>query len=198
MRVMAKRRRSQTTSGQRGSATVSRGLRAALPGDDENDRVRWITRAGVAILLIATIALVCYVRLRLADAPLERDEGEYAYAGQLILKGVPPYQAVYNMKFPGVYYAYAGLMAIFGQTAWGIRVGLLAVHLATVLLLFIWSRRVVGTLAAGIGASAFALLALDRWSMGVFAHATHFVLLPVVGALALMQDTTRAWRLVAA
>jgi hypothetical protein len=89
-------------------------------------------------------------------------------------------------------------MAIFGQTAWGIRIGLLVVHLSTVLLLFMWSRRVVGTLAAGIGASAFALLALDRWSMGVFAHATHFVLLPVVGALALMQDTTRAWRLVAA
>ena len=198
MRVMAKRRRSPATSGPRGSASASRGLTSALPAGDEDDTVRWITRAGVAILLIATIALVCYVRLRLADAPLERDEGEYAYAGQLILKGVPPYQAAYNMKFPGVYYAYAGIMAIFGQTAWGIRVGLLAVHLSTVLLLFMWSRRVVGTLAAGVGASAFALLALDRWSMGVFAHATHFVLLPVVGALALMQDTTRAWRLVSA
>lgn len=38
-------------------------------------------------------------------APLERDEGEYAYAGQLMLQGIPPYQLAYNMKLPGTYAA---------------------------------------------------------------------------------------------
>jgi hypothetical protein len=57
--------------------------------------------------------LRCFVRLKFADVPLERDEGEYAYAGQLILHGVPPYTLAYNMKFPGTYYAYAALMAVF-------------------------------------------------------------------------------------
>jgi len=33
--------------------------------------------------------------------------GEYAYAGQLILQGVPPYKEAYNMKLPGTYAAYA-------------------------------------------------------------------------------------------
>ena len=51
--------------------------------------------------------------------PLERDEGEYAYAGQLILQGIPPYELAWNMKFPGVYVAYAALMSVFGQIAGG-------------------------------------------------------------------------------
>jgi len=46
---------------------------------------------------------------------VERDEGEYADAGQLILQGVPPYTLAYNMKFSGTYAAYAVIMAIFGQ-----------------------------------------------------------------------------------
>jgi len=44
-----------------------------------------LTTIASALLLLVTAALVTYVRLRLADVPLERDEGEYAYVGQLIL-----------------------------------------------------------------------------------------------------------------
>jgi hypothetical protein len=153
------------------------------------------------IVLGAVLALVVYVRLRFAAVPLERDEGEYAYAGQLILKGIPPYTLVYNMKFPGTYYAYAALMAVFGQTAWGIRVGLLVVHLATVGLVYALGRRLAGAVAGGIGAAIFALLALDRWSMGLFAHATHFVLLPAVAGLLVLNvamRSGRAWQFVAA
>ena len=63
--------------------------------------------------------------------PLERDEGEYAYAGQLMLQGIPPYQLAYNMKFPGVYAAYALIMLSFGQTSVGIHFGLLVVNMAS-------------------------------------------------------------------
>ena len=87
---------------------------------------------------------VGYVRLRLAAVPLERDEGEYAYAGRLILEGIPPYQLAYNMKFPGTYYAYAAIMAVFGQTPWGIHVGLLFVNAATILLVLAVGRRLLG------------------------------------------------------
>ena len=41
------------------------------------------------LAVLAALVFVAYVRLRVADVPLERDEGEYAYAGQLILQGVP-------------------------------------------------------------------------------------------------------------
>lgn len=52
------------------------------------------------LAVLAVIALAATFRVRVADVPLERDEGEYAYAGQLILQGVPPYAQAYNMKFP--------------------------------------------------------------------------------------------------
>jgi hypothetical protein len=152
-------------------------------------------------ILIVTLILVVVVRLRVADAPLERDEGEYAYAGQLILQGIPPYGLAYNMKFPGTYYAYAAIMGVLGESPWAIRAGLLAVHVATVLLVFALGRRLLGAFAAGVGASAFALLALDRWSMGPFAHATHFVLLPAVAGLLMLHQAIRtgqAWKFLAA
>ncbi|HEX9047764.1 MAG TPA: hypothetical protein VF988_12125, partial [Verrucomicrobiae bacterium] len=75
--------------------------------------------------MVAVLAVVALGRLRLLDFPLERDEGEYAYAGQLILQGVPPYAEAYNMKFPGTYLAYAGIMALFGQSPAGIHFGVL-------------------------------------------------------------------------
>jgi hypothetical protein len=83
---------------------------------------------GTLFLVLAVMALVALVRLRVADVPLERDEGEYAYAGQLILQGIPPYQLAWNMKFPGTYYAYSLIMSVFGQTAWGIHAGLIIVN----------------------------------------------------------------------
>ena len=40
------------------------------------------------------------IRIQLLGIPLERDEGEYAYAGQPMLQGIAPYKLAYNMKFP--------------------------------------------------------------------------------------------------
>ena len=73
----------------------------------------WVLAATVLGLTIAS-------RIRLLGIPLERDEGEYAYAGQLMLKGIAPYKLAYNMKFPGTYAAYAVMISIFGQTIIGI------------------------------------------------------------------------------
>jgi 4-amino-4-deoxy-L-arabinose transferase-like glycosyltransferase len=141
-------------------------------------------RHGALLAVVLVLVFTSFVRLRLADGPLERDEGEYAYAGQLILEGLPPYALAYNMKFPGTYYAYSAMLALFGHTAWGIRAGLAGVNAATTILLFFLARRVLGTASgAAVAASAFALLSVDRWVAGPLAHATHFVLLPAVGGL---------------
>jgi hypothetical protein len=53
----------------------------------------------------AVILAVIAARIRLLSAPLERDEGEYGYLGQLILQGIPPYGVAANMKLPGTYLA---------------------------------------------------------------------------------------------
>jgi len=77
-------------------------------------------RAGAWVVVLLALLFAGLVRARLLSVPFERDEGEYAYAGQLILQGIPPYRMVYNMKLPGTYAAYAIVMALFGQTVRGV------------------------------------------------------------------------------
>src|SRR6266567_7179157 len=98
-------------------------------------------------LAIIVFGVVIAIRMRLLGIPLERDEGEYAYAGQLILQGIPPYKLAYNMKFPGTYAAYAVIMSIFGQTVTGIHLGLLLVNVATIALIFLLGRRLMNSTA---------------------------------------------------
>ena len=88
------------------------------------------------------------VRLQAAPVPLERDEGEYALMGQLILDGMPPYLEAANMKFPGIYYAYSAILAVFGQTVTGIHVGLLAVNLFSTVILYLLARPLLGAAGA--------------------------------------------------
>src|SRR5258706_7899840 len=120
--------------------------------------------------------------------PLERDEGEYAYAGQLMLEGVPPYKEAYNMKLPGTYAAYAVIMAIFGQPPGGIHVGVALVNAASIVLLFFLGRKLLDNVAGIAAAVSFGLLSLSPSVLGLAGHATHFVVLPALaGTLALLR-----------
>jgi hypothetical protein len=139
-------------------------------------------------LAIIVFGLVLAIRIRLLGIPLERDEGEYAYAGQLILQGIPPYKLAYNMKFPGTYAAYAAVMSLFGQTISGIHLGLLLVNAATVALVFFLARRLINETAGLVAAASYALLSISPTVLGFAAHATHFVVLPVLAGMLLLLD----------
>ncbi len=142
--------------------------------------------AGWWILAIIVLGLVIAIRIRLLGVPLERDEGEYAYAGQLILQGVTPYTLAYNMKFPGTYAAYAAIMSIFGQTITGIHLGLLLVNAATIILIFLLGRRLVNSVVGLTAGMSYAVLSVSPSVLGFAGHATHFVLLPVLGGTLLL------------
>lgn len=147
---------------------------------------RLIVPAAVRIAALAAIALTLFVRIRLRDTPLERDEGEYAYTGQLMLQGIPPFELSSNMKLPGVDASYAVIMAIFGQTAAGVHTGFLLVNLATAALVFFLARRLFDPTAAWAAAASYTLLTIGMGVLGTSAHATHFVVLPAVGATLLL------------
>jgi hypothetical protein len=138
------------------------------------------------IVIFIIIGVAAAIRIHLLDVPFERDEGEYAYAGQLILHGIPPYEQAYNMKMPGIYAAYAVIMAVFGQTHGGIHLGLLIVNAATILLLFLLGRRLYGEVAGLTAAASFALFSLGQPVQGIFANAEHFVILPALGGILLL------------
>jgi 4-amino-4-deoxy-L-arabinose transferase-like glycosyltransferase len=140
------------------------------------------------ILAVIVFGVVILIRIRLLGIPLERDEGEYAYAGQLMLQGIPPYKLAYNMKFPGTYAAYAMIMSIFGQTTTGIHVGLLLVNLATAVLIFFLGRQLLNSRIGLVAAMSYAVLSVSPSVLGFAGHATHFVLLPVLGGTLLLLN----------
>ena len=80
------------------------------------------------ILMLLAIVVVGLIRLRLAGIPLERDEGEYAYIGKMMLDGTAPYISAYNMKLPGTYFMYSLIMLVFGKSFMGIHLGLLIMN----------------------------------------------------------------------
>jgi hypothetical protein len=127
------------------------------------------------ILLLAGILLVCFIRIRLLALPLERDEGEYAYFGQLILQGIPPYSMAYNLKFPGTYYSYALVMAVFGQSVRGVHLGLMAVCLGSMLMTYFVARRLFDNYIGALAAVVVGLVSASPTLYGQAAHATHFV-----------------------
>src|SRR5271166_443274 len=108
---------------------------------------RSVSRYVIYCLLLLVIVFFAMVRYRLRDIPLERDEGEFAYGGQLISQGVPLYSLIYTLKLPGTYAAYAVILGIFGQSAAGIHIGMILVNAMTTLLVFALGVRLSGHVA---------------------------------------------------
>lgn len=146
-----------------------------------NQRCNW------SLLPVFLIVLgAAWLRWHLLGVPLERDEGEYAYGGQLLLQGVPPYQLLYNMKLPGIYAAYAVILALFGESQTGVHLGLLAVNALSIVLIFLLGCRIATPLAGVCAGALFAVLSLGQSVHGIFANAEHFVLLPALTGLLLL------------
>ncbi len=155
--------------------------RAPMITERAEEERRFFSASWLFLSLI--LIFVVLVRLRLLGFPLERDEGEYAYMGQLILQGIPPYMSAYNMKFPGTYAMYAIIMSVFGQNIQAIHIGLILVNCAAIFLVFLLARRLLGDAGALSATAAYAVLSLSSSILGFAAHATHFVVLPALGGV---------------
>jgi hypothetical protein len=138
------------------------------------------------LLALAVVALlIAVVRFRLLGLPLERDEGEFAYLGTLMLDGVPPYGDAISVKLPGAFAIYALLMSVFGMSIEGIHLGLLVANLATMALLYLAFRRLFNSAIAFFAAAAYGMMSLSPSVLGSAAHATQFVMLFAAGGLLL-------------
>ena len=110
---------------------------------------------------LLTLAVAAVIRARLLAIPLDRDEGEYAYMAQLLLRGVPPYVGAYSMKMPGVYGVYAAILSVLGTTPAAIHLGLAIANAVATVLVFLLARRVLGPLEAVGAAVGFAAISLS-------------------------------------
>jgi 4-amino-4-deoxy-L-arabinose transferase-like glycosyltransferase len=145
--------------------------------------------AGVAV---AAFCAVLLLRLRFLDLPLERDEGAHAVIAQQMLAGLPPYANFHDMRFPGIYVAYAAAMGIFGATHTGIHAALLAVNAISCALLFALGRSLAGVRIGLAAAAAFAVLSIAPVFQGLWANNEHFVLPPALAGLWLLLAALEA------
>lgn len=143
--------------------------------DDSSDRQAPRRPRAVHVTLGLIIVGYALVRLRVAALPLERDEGEFAYGGQLILRLEPLYRFAHTMKWPGTHAMYALFMAALGETPWAIRVGLILVTSLTACLIFVLVSRMSDPLSGLMAAAVQLQLSATVGALGPFAHATHFV-----------------------
>ena len=132
---------------------------------------------------ILTIVFVVFIRLHLSHMPLERDEGEFAYAGQLITQGIPPYQEVWNMKFPGAYYIYAASFELFGETVAAPRYLTLILQLVSAGFIFLFAKRIIDPMAGWMCAAAFMVFNLSPALFGELSKAEHFLVAFLVPAI---------------
>lgn len=149
-------------------------------------------------LLLLVLIFFAAIRYRLRGMPLERDEGEYAYGGQLLLQHIPLYRLEYTVKLPGTHAAYALMLAIIGESGSRLHIGLIFVNAATTLLVFLLFSRLFGRLTAIVAAASYAALSTSSSVTGFAGHATHFVILfALAGTFLLLKalDSNKHWLL---
>jgi hypothetical protein len=143
------------------------------------------------LFLLLSIILVLFVRLRLLNIPFERDEGEYAYAGQALLQGLLPYRDFYNMKMPGTYFAFALIIKYLGHSAGAIRFATLCINFANAGLVYRIAKTRLQSQESILATSVYLLLSLTYEAQGWVSNSEHFVLLPAllgIYALSLFEN----------
>ena len=138
------------------------------------------------VVLLSIIAATAALRIRLLEVPLDRDEGGYAYTAQLILQGIPPFAHVYDMKMPGLYYVYALILLLFGQTTMGIHLGLLVINSVTIAMLYLIGKRLFDATVGITAAAAYAVMSLSQAVGGFSANAEYLLLAPALAGILLL------------
>jgi hypothetical protein len=126
-------------------------------------------------ILLGVILIVAYIRSNFFNIPFERDEGAYGYYGKLLLEGKTPYIDFYEQKFPGIFYFYAFMVGIFGDTVKGMHIGFMLLNIATILLLFFASKRLFSPFAAAITALTYGIVSMTPYLSGFTIQGEHGV-----------------------
>jgi hypothetical protein len=160
---------------------------SAIPAASDNHSFNpalWLGILGLAFLFVL-------LRWNNFDAPLTRDEGEYAYAARLLLSGSAPYEHCFLQKPPMIAYSYALAGLLAPDLFWFPRIlaGVFAA-LATVLLGYI-ARREFGP---GVALPAMWLMTpmilLPELNQFI-ANTEMFMLLPLMATAAVYVHSRR-------
>lgn len=148
----------------------------------------WI--AWIAICLVYVL-----IRLNTVSIPLERDEGVFGYAGQVILNNGVPYRDVLDHKPPIVFYLNAIALLFVPPTAAGIHTFLHVYNFLTLIVLFFLAKIYTESYETGLWvAFSYAVFSSSPAIQGFTASTEMLLLLPMsmsllCGVLALQRKS---------
>jgi 4-amino-4-deoxy-L-arabinose transferase-like glycosyltransferase len=152
------------------------------------------------LVLLLVLALTAALRLAFLHEPLERDEGLYAYIGQVILDGGVPYRDAMDQKPPGIHFIFAAMIALGDGTPESFRIITAVYALATVVLIWLCTRRLFGAVAALAAAAGYGIFSSGPLMRGSSSNSEVFMVLPVVAGIYLFirwLEERRNWQVMA-
>ena len=158
-------------------------------------RVRALLSLGAALLFAAIL------RAPIADIPLERDEGEYAYIGERWLRGEVPYRDAFDQKPPGVFLVYGAVIRTLGRSVSAIHWGAQIWSFGTVVAVWALARSAGGNAVGAAAGLLFSLLSTNPGVLGNAANTETFLILPatlsLLAALRARRAGSARWALAA-
>jgi hypothetical protein len=146
-------------------------------------RSAWYGPAATALALLVVFALALALRYPIADVPLERDEGEYAYIAQRWLAGEVPYKDNFDQKPPGAFAAFALFMSTLGPSPAALHWGAQLYSLGTLALLYFLARRLFSAAAGAVAAALCTFMMADGTVYGNAANTETFMILPLTAGM---------------
>jgi 4-amino-4-deoxy-L-arabinose transferase-like glycosyltransferase len=153
--------------------------------DEKGLSVSSSARPGGAVALLLILLAIPFLFWPTLAVPLERDEGEYAWAADVFECGGLPYRDTFMQKPPGIFLIYHVIFLAVGTNAAAIHAALVANYMAVAYLLYRLGWSVTGRREGGLWAALLLALSLIDPAYEAGAAGTEaFMILPLVGAMA--------------
>lgn len=138
------------------------------------------------IILVCSGLALLFVGLQLNsfNAPFERDEGNYAYGAWIMTKGLTPYVNTFEQKPPLIFFPYLLALFINPLAVWPIHLIAFFSLALTVVILGWLVRREYGPRAGLMAASLLTPMVMQPYFNPFAANTEKFMILPLVGLLA--------------
>ncbi|MEA3492768.1 MAG: glycosyltransferase family 39 protein [Candidatus Margulisiibacteriota bacterium] len=147
------------------------------------------------IILLLIMVLQIFLRVPFLGEPLERDEGAYAYIAQRMAVGQVPYRDIYDHKPPAIYFIYAGIFKLFGESAASIRYFTLFYSLILTFIMFLIGSKLWGRVGGLLSAFFYAVFSGGALIQGTSANTETFLVLPILLALFFAIRSNNKWDL---
>ena len=139
-----------------------------------------LTTANYWFVWIAICLVYILIRLNTVSIPLDRDEGIFGYAGQVILNNGLPYRDVFDHKPPVAFYLNALALLFVPPTSTGIHIFLHVYNFLTLIVLFFLAKIYTESYAAGLWvAFTYAVFSSSPAIQGFTASTEMLLLLPM-------------------